>query len=332
MNNFILVQWKVECLENDSTYKNHITKFIDYIIHIGKANRPVSITLEDVIDCVGFYNKLGKINTIKSMESHLESVKAFYKFLVEKDYATDIFSKISSYQDFKELIIDKYSLKTVKEREWLDELIVVEILEKLDLYFDSHSINQNKRSHEYKRFFKYLALRIFIKLTLIAPAKRSVICSLKKSDFTDDFRSVIINGVLIKVPTGLYRDITGTLALVEQENKRQFRDCDFLFNVISGESFRGENLNDWFCSFLKHYEIIEIEDEKTTYPVEVIMNSAIYQLVRNGTNPAFISVINGTTLSAIEKKFYNNNFLKHIIDIDISINHEINKSNYCHLI
>lgn len=49
------------------------------------------------MDCIGSYNKKQKINTISSMENHLEAVKAFYKYLVSKNYATDIFSTIHSY-------------------------------------------------------------------------------------------------------------------------------------------------------------------------------------------------------------------------------------------
>ena len=49
---------------------------------------------------------------------------------------------------------------------------------------------------------------LFIKITLIAPAKRSVIINLKKSDMNENYKRMHINNVNINVPNGLTRDYT----------------------------------------------------------------------------------------------------------------------------
>lgn len=56
------------------------------------------------------------------------------------------------------------------------------------------------------------------------------------------------------------------------------------------------------------------------------MDSALFELLRNGANPALIAKINGQSLAAIELKFYSNGIP--IIDADNLINNEISKASF----
>lgn len=329
-NNSIMENWKDEYLQGDDTYKNHVVKFIDYIIIAGKQNRPASITKEDAIDSIGHYNKLGKINTVSSMENHLEAVKAFYKHLVGKEYTQDIFNNISSFQEFKDSIIEKFGLKETIEREFLPNEVIKEILDGLDSYFKNTDLTTIRGINERKFYDSNILLRIFFKLTLIAPAKKSVVCSVKKSDFSEDYRTLIINNVKVSIPNGLHRDIIHAVELIEKLEKRKFGEGEKLFDYVFGEKLKVEKLNQWFCSFLKEYEIMDIPKEKNSYSIEVIMNTAIYNMVVHAANPAFIAKINGTKISSIEKKFYEDEKVKieYKTSIDDLINYEISKSDY----
>ncbi|NTZ20679.1 hypothetical protein EXW96_25140 [Paenibacillus sp. JMULE4] len=157
----LLDQWKDEYLSQDETYRNHVTKFVAFINNIEKANQPITITKEDLIESVGYYHRLGKIKTIKTMESHVESVKAFYKYIVGKGYADDIFNNTASFQEFKTFIINKYNLTGVKDKDFWEADMIIEILENLDDYFERTNYSELD-SRSKKRFFKFLVLRLFI--------------------------------------------------------------------------------------------------------------------------------------------------------------------------
>ena len=323
----IMDKWSELYLKEENRYRNHVVKYINYITSISKADKPTNITIEDVVGSIGYYNHLGKINTEKSMENHLESVKAFYKYLVGKSYTLDVFSSISDYQEFKARIIEQFNLKEVKERESFEDGIIREILERLDYYFETNLLKDLKSINVTKRFFHYLVLRIFIKLTLVAPAKKGVICNLKKCDFDSDFRSLSVNGVNIVIPNSLRRDLRNSIEYVKEFKSRGLSDEDYLFKFLDEDNFQNTDLNAWFCNFLKEYDIIDIPEEKSTYSVEAIMNTAIYNMVRNSVNPALIARINGTSISNLEKKYYKSE-LGQIDDIDKLINYAISKNDY----
>lgn len=122
------------------------------------------------------------------------------------------------------------------------------------------------------------------------------------------------------------RDLKETISIVEKIKNKKFGDEDSLFKFVDEEKFQNTELNRWFCNFLKEYDIIDIQPEKSSYSVEAIMNTAIYNMVQNGSNPAVIAKINGTLISTLEKKYYSNGM--GIKDIDILVNHEICKNSY----
>ncbi|MCR8659322.1 site-specific integrase [Paenibacillus endoradicis] len=331
MKSDLMKSWKKDFFEFDDTYVNHVTKFVDYLDIINKTNQPNNITIEDIINCVGHYNRIGKINTRTSMENHLEAIKSFYKFLVSKHYTNDIFNNMVSYQDFKDSLTHRYNLVPIKERGVWSDAELIQIIDSLDSYFTRTDFSKLSGTNEKKKFYKFLVLRIFIKLTLIAPAKKSVIYSLKISDFSSDYRSVVVNSVTIKIPNGLKRDIQFSIECIEDNLKKKSDSNDRMLDYLYPYTFSVERLNEFFCLFLKnHPDIIEVAPESDTFELEGIMNSALLGLVQSNVNPALISKISGVKISSLEKKFYNNGF--HINGADELINNEISKNSYYHYI
>lgn len=262
-------------------YVNHCEKFIEYIEHIDKGNRPRDISKHDLIECVGYYNEIGKINTVSTMSNHLEAVKSFYESIQKDGKSDNIFNDISGYDEFKEKIARKYKLNDKVERDSLPNEVIRQLLE----FFE-----ENKDS-------KWDMIRLFIKLTLIAPAKRNIIADLKFSDFRDDFRVVIINDINIDIPNSLRRDLLNICCNdieVKYSNKR-------LFEYIYPKKYNHNVFNRPLYKVLKIIDY-DVPVNKSTFSVETIMNTAIITMIKNNTNPLLISKINGTSIANIADK------------------------------
>lgn len=204
---------------------------------------------------------------------------------------------------------------------------MIQIIEELDSYFEHVVFDELTKSNEIKKYYKFLVLRIFIKLTLIAPAKKSVLYSLMLSDFSSDLRTVRINSVIIKIPNGLRRDIKFSIKFIETNLNKKLELNDNLIGFLYPTKFNLERLNEFFCVFLKEQpNIVEVIPSSNTFELEGIMNTALLGLIKNNVNPALISKISGVTISRLEKKFYNNGFLT--ANSDEVINNEISKNSY----
>ena len=307
-------------------YENHVNKFIGYLQRIDKLDAPTKIDLSDVRDCVKYYSEIGKINYRASMESHLESIKSFYDFLSENGKARDIFTQIN-YENFKNEIFDYCDLEEGSERKIFSIDTIKEILAKLDSDLEKDSSQLKKR--ETDRYCQRQVLRLFIKLTLIAPAKKSVICNLKFSDFSEDYRMVIVNKTSIRIPNGLRNNILDAINLSKEICNNKPKEDDRILHYVYKGNFMNSALNPWFCTFLKEYNILDIEKSKESYELEPIMKSAIKFMVDRMTNPVVISKISGIKIATLESTYYADIDGFHYSEtIDDAINTEIAKNGY----
>jgi len=329
----IMELWKDEYFkEKGVKYSNHVNKFIEYLIKIEKVDKPKGVTLSDVDDCIGWYAEIGKINYRSSMESHLESVKSYYDYLSETDKSSDIFSNIN-YENFKEELFSKHNLNEGKPRESFPMESVLEILTCLDddlkMFYDGNPTDIKR-----KNLIRAI-LRIYIKITLIAPAKKNVICNIKFKDFNDfmsldAFRWIIINGVKINIPNGLKRDIEQVVLFATQNQGNEPQGDMRLFDYIYGKKFSKGYINEWFYTFVKAHDIFDLQDAVNTYPIEPIMITAIQAMVNRMANPALIARICGVKIASIENKYYANReyVIKYEETLDQAINWEIAKNEY----
>ena len=199
-------QFYHECsdiVERSHVYRNHINKFIEYLSQpeVNLVDSPTMIDKHTVEDCIGYYHEKGEINTRATMESHLESLKKFYKYLNETGKSDDIFAEVPNYGKFKNDIVARFGLSEPNERGYYSSREIKELLLVLDNAIESHREN-NAGIREEERYLQRIILRLFIKITLIAPAKRSVIINLKKSDIKENYKKIYINNVNINVPNG----------------------------------------------------------------------------------------------------------------------------------
>jgi len=325
----IMGRYRDEYLTNfGNKYQNHVNKFIEYLRIEGKLDTPTMINLVDVDKCIGMYSKSGKINYRATMASHLESVKSFYAYLNQNGKANDIFTQFN-YEEFKNELFTKYLLSEGKEREIFSSEIIEEILTKLEDLLKSDYNNMDNDA-KMKKYNQRMVLRIYIKLVLIAPAKKKTICNIKLKDFDKDFRNVVINKVLIQIPNSLRRDIFHAIKFVEETRKTTIKEDTKILQYLCDNKTLKENMNYWFCTFLKDTEIIDIEESKTTYSLEPLMKTVISNMVSRMANPAIISKISGITIASLEKTYYSSDkmVMEYRKTIDQAVNWEISKCDY----
>lgn len=321
-----------ELLKRNHVYRNHINKFIDYLSlpEVNLADKPTRIDKDVVEACIKYYHDKGDLNSRSTMECHLESIKSFYDYLSEVDKAKDIFSDYS-YSKFKDDIVEKYSLLEPVERGSYDCEDIKSILINLDKAIDQFS-EDSSGIREEDRHLQRIILRLFIKITLIAPAKRSVITDIKRADIKEEFKKLYINGIYINVPCGLSRDLHSALKYAESKNKEPIKEEDNIFEYLyryKGK-FRVECLNAWFYNIAQDFGVLKNERKnKKTLAVEPIKNMVIQMMVDNMINPVFISKIAGLTLSMIEATYYPKDWnAKYEEDINKCINKSIAQNDY----
>lgn len=320
-----LSDWSKEYLLETPKYSNHVKKFIKYIDSIKKGDSPINITKQDVIDSVEYYNSTYEINTITSMENHIEGIKAFYKYLLKLNRSEDIFADIYDYSGWKKFIANKYNLKEVVERDYLSNEIIIKVLVYLDEYFKKTNYSSLNSTRSKERYVKNLGLRIFIKLMLIAPAKRNKIFGLTFKQFSNDFRQVVVNNVVIKLTNSLHNDIKFAIEFSENITSIKYREDSNIFQYIISNKCRAENFNSYFKYVLVEIGF-DIPPKQKTYSVEVIGNTGIINMVKNGTNPVIITKISGISLARLEQKYYKDKTIDKYVNSNI--NQELSKMEY----
>lgn len=210
------------------------------------------------------------------------------------------------YEEYKKYLINKYELAEKVSREIFSVETMKDLLAKLDgeLEKDYFKIrgNQDRKRHIY-----YMALTLFIKITLIVPAKRQVIGNITLNNFDRDLRKININGVEVSVPNSLRKNITSSIKLRKKISNIKIEKNENIFKYIIQGRFTEEKLNQWFCTFIKSHDVIGIQkpsDECTTYAIEPIMKTAISNLVKGMANLAYISKISGIKISRLEETYY----------------------------
>ncbi|MEG0654916.1 MAG: hypothetical protein RR463_07660 [Hydrogenoanaerobacterium sp.] len=179
-----------------------------------------------------------------------------------------------NYEDYKNEIFNYCDLEEGSERKVFSSEIIKEILVNLDVDLDK-STDQLTKKRETARFYQRQVLRLFIKLTLIAPAKKSVICNLQFSDFSESFRTVRINKTTIRIPNSLRGNLLMAINNAQEIRKTNPKKNEKIFHYICKGNFANTSLIFWFCTFLKKYGILDISESQESYELEPIMKSAI---------------------------------------------------------
>lgn len=298
-------------LENnvDYLYKMYSLKFVEYIERIGLEDKIVSISSQQLKESVTFYSKEGLIQSVSTMDTYLYAIKNFFTYLFKIGRAENIFNHISDYDEFRQEIILGNNLKETINREYIDSEYVNVLLD----YFNNKDLDVIMRM-----------MGFFFKITLLAPAKRNVIANLRISDFAVNFSSVKVNDIIIKLPRALSNDITEE---IQKLNQKVGQDALF-FRLFYGSKYNDGVFNRPFCKALKDVGY-NVPEEKKTYPVEIIRNTGIVNMIINGTNMYLISKISGITLVSLDLLIKNYSLeLAQIDNAEEKINQELYKLYY----
>ncbi len=298
-------------MELEYLYINHSLKFVEYIEQAGLGDSIAAIMPEHLIGSIKYYHQNGAIQTVSTMNNHLNAIKRFFVFLFKAGIIKEnIFNQISDYEMFKQEIIDECKLKPVSERGYLDNDQVEELLD----YFNSKPL----------KYSNMIMMGFFFKITLLIPTKRKVIAGLRVGDFSEDFDVVTVNDICIKLPRALSLDIKNELDKIKQIVKKE----DLFFELFCGCKYSENVFNTPFYYALKEIGY-EVPKEKDTFPVECIRNTSIVNLAINGASLYLISQLSGLSLSGLD-----NLLNKYRLDIaertvaDSLINQEICKFNF----
>ena len=237
-----------------------------------------------------------------------------------------------NYEQFKNNLAIRFQLVQKIGRETYSVETIIDILSKLDNYLEVDYFKLNKAQIQ-NRYINWTVLRLFIKLTLIAPAKRQVIGNLKYADFGEDFRSVLVNKIELAIPNSLRRDLKDAIELVKNISNKSIEEDGEIFKYIIGSNFSEESLNRWFCSFIKDQHIVGINEiDGDTSPVEPIQKTAISNMVKGTANLAYISKVSGIKIGRLEEAYHDEIFeidqQRPQPSISEAINWEIRKSGY----
>lgn len=300
----------IESNEWEHLYVNHSLKFVEYIEEIGLGDKIVEIGSEQLRNSVAYYCRKRVIQTVSTMNNHLNAIKKFFDFLFKQGIAENIFNHIADYDLFKQSIIEENNIRPASERGYFEFDQINELLD----YFNSGS----------KKYSNMTMMGFFFKLTLLVPTKKKIISNLTVGDFSDDFDSVCINGINIKLPRAFSQDIRRE---IQATNKVVTKDSLF-FELLCNGKYSSTVFNAAFCHALRQTGY-DIPRDKDTFSVEDIRNTGIVNLAINNVNPYLISRLSGLSLSGLDSLL-----TKFEIDIDARnekdkiINQEISKSQY----
>ena len=318
----------IDLLKNKHSYRKHVDKFINYLKIIELDDRPRVIDKGVVEDCIGYYSlEKGELNTRSTMEAHLEALKSFYDYLSRTDKLPDIFTDYD-YKEYKEAIVKKYELSEPVERGIFECKDIIKILSDTEELMEQ-SLEGTVGARDEERYLQRMIMRLFIKITLIAPAKRNVIGQIKIGDFDENFKILNINKIKVNVPCGLSRDIIQAIRYAEERNGKQAGKSERLFEFIyryKGK-FTDESLNTWFLNLLQDIGYIE-KSKRRTYPVEPIRNGAISIMVNNMVNPLLISKITGIGFSRLESQYYSTMKSEYMDYLNKNVNRAIAQNEY----
>lgn len=299
--------------ENDLEYIyiNHTEKFVTLMEILGLGDRIFDIGVQQLRISVNEYSRSGNIKTISSMNNHLNAIRNFFVYLHKKGKADNIFNKIADYDVFKKEIIAENNLKPASTKGYLESDQVEELLD----YFNSGV--QSKYNN-------MTMMNFFFKINLLIPTKKKVIANLHITDFTEDFDRVRIDGIWIKLPRALSRDIKFA---VQALGKNVEKDDLFFSLFFKSNAYSETVFNTPFYYALKETGYILEERKNPSFPIEYIRNTGIVNMYNNGTELDVISKIAGISLTSLEKLLNNLNIEYHA-KLDEKINREICRVEY----
>lgn len=316
----VMEQWKddyLNTIEKDEkkkyAYGNVLTKYIDYLTKEGLSGQPFP-TLdkfkEDVRACVRYYVNEGVWATTSMPNLLIEVLKCFYIFLKDNNRTENHFGSFDD-SEFKRAIAAENNLPDKEQRGSFTLPEMEKILNSLDEFIETRLCLNGGQDNPYIRA---VVIKLFIKLTLLAPAKSGPICRLKLSDFESDSTSMNINKVSVILPKRLQQEIRDAIATRKAISGPPSKEEDSLLRYLSQQKNHTQ-LNDWLFLVLRDLNIPDLDPGESS--LEWIRNTALFALLGNCANTWLISKVGGIKMT--------DSLAKHYRDIKWDITEKLNK-------
>lgn len=204
----------LERLEVDSaaTYRKKIYVFYDYLIekydatNINFVSILKDLSIDDVMDSVGYYVKENKIKYISTTDIYVSAVKSFFFYIAQEyNWINPFFEEKKYSNEFR----DKYKKKTeelklnvIKQVEPLKESeakILVDICNKRLENPQLYDLINGKNNGVFSGYISAL----ISKMVLYYGLSNKTIANLRFRDYDDIYRKVTINGFQVHLPDEL---------------------------------------------------------------------------------------------------------------------------------
>lgn len=167
-----------------------------------------------------------------------------------------IFSGIVHHQDVKQKLSLKLDLREEVSRGFLTLNELEVIVDKVNEYFESVDFQKLNKKQLKENYIMFLIVRIFVKLTMLAPAKRQIICDIRANDFDSDYKMVTINSQKIALPRSFTSEIKETLKFIK--NLREYKEIEEnqrVFDYIYGKFYKDENITAHLATFSSYMDL-----------------------------------------------------------------------------
>lgn len=322
-------------LEINPQYSNEIGNFDKFLTDRELKERIFNLS-EHHIDEYFIYSYKNKIGAIPTLVSHISALKSFMSFLDTENHNFKPLLGYIATPDFQNKLKSKLEKSIEKQVINFDLLRI--ILTKLDNHLDSNIEKSYSNTLEKNRFLEKLIARIFIKISLIIPLKPTGITQLNISNEVIENRSIVHNGLCIKLPSTLVRNIEQTIAFIEREYGDQYENNEMLFGRLYsclGKVASTSTISNSLTLMYKELGLSEMlvqtmvgKKNMYNYPSESYKKTAIFEMLNNGVNIMYLKKLTGLDLNSLINDYDFSDEQKFISEESYNVNSSLINSNY----
>lgn len=296
-----------EFLQADKKYKLQIENFQSYLVKSKLTDRVFNL-YESNIDDFFQYAIEKNIGTKSQLVSHIAALKSLFNYFIDNNLK---FSELNGYisnPTFKE----KYSHKVdeVSNKDVLSIEMIKRILKTMDSYISNKENGNFRNKSDEAAYFHVLIARLFIKISLLLPLKTSQILEIQIGDvYNDDWHEMFWEGVIVKIPNNLRKDILFTLDYVHTKFGKKYMEKDKIFEFLyscEGKKNSTDSINATFPRVYKRLQLSEMlettlkgKKNNYRYPAESYKKTAITNMLSNGVNIVYLIKLTGLDAQAL---------------------------------
>lgn len=316
---------KSDIYKNKGTkkYENEIHIFLSYIEEKGLEDKIYVLTKENIDDYFIFCIENNKLNSKNTLNTHISALKCLLDHMITEKFKYDELLGYISTQDFKAKIAKK--LNDAKSKDLILDDTLKKTLILLDTYIENNEFDKLGSDTQKDKYLKVLFARIYIKLNIIIPLKVSEMIELSFEDFSESFRKIKINDIIIKIPNSLRRDIEFTLNFIKTRYNKNINNNYSFFQYITSplsDELSTSCISQWFYTVFNTLEIDELLEncKSRCFTVEKFKKTAISSLINNDIkNIVYLSQLTGLSLETLKTECLNEweNDMSHMLNSEI---------------